>query len=427
MSTGNRARGPSFGADGGSGEELGPAFNRMPSINSEDGNDDYPTPDNTAATNTSASSKKDAVDAQSKVLLVKYKEDTYNIYNFLTEHPGGRSILEKYENKDITRAFDDINHSDYARQKMKEYLVADKSVQIAPVSIKNNKIDAKFVIKKLFTKEDQNLIHKTFGFLSLCSYVYRYLYVYPTTGTLGFVGSAFDWATLLLHFFLSASSLIFHVVERRIVSNPLIIYQEYRAHAIVFTLRGILITVFGLYQHLLPVAQARVALSVMMIAIHGVVDYITKIYGTPGITTVRNNDNGSIPHVKLFFAFYQVLAMSSHLLLDPKLCDLGWNTLIAIQSSAFLMTLKRKSLIRARTHFFWYTLALVLSMIYILQVKGVLFVACIVGVFFLKVKFNLNKYLMWGVFTSAYYLLSDSLAGQGFAAAPASNSTIAEL
>lgn len=90
------------------------------------------------------------------------------------------------------------------------------------------------------------------------------------------------------------------------------------------------------------------------------------------------------------------------------------------------MTLKRKSLIRARTHFFWYTLALVLSMIYILRVKGVVFVAAIVGLFALKVKFNLNKYLMWGVFTSAYYLLTDYMAGQSMAAA-GTNSTISEL
>lgn len=74
------------------------------------------------------------------------------------------------------------------------------------------------------------------------------------------------------------------------------------------------------------------------------------------------------------------------------------------------MTLKRKSLIRARTHFFWYTLALVLSMIYILHVKGPIFVAAIGGLFYLKVKFNLNKYLMWAAFTIGYYTLMDRLA-----------------
>eukprot|EP01034_Spumella_vulgaris_P029276 gene29276-36299_t len=402
MSKAVRARGPSFGTDGGKGEELGPSFNRIPSANSVDSD---------AANNDSQSKDKKNVQ-NGKSLLVKYKEDTYNIYDFLPEHPGGRSILEKYEDKDITRAFDDINHSEYARSKMKTYIVTDKNIVIAPVSLKgSNKIDAKFVIKKLFSNEDKNFIHKTFGFLSLCSYLYRYFYAYPTTGTLGFTGTTFDWLTLLLHFFLSFSSLIFHVVDRRIVSNPLIIYQEYRAHAIVFTIRGIVITIFGFYQHLLPTLAARITtLSAIMIAMHALVDYITVLYGTPGITTVRNDDNGTIPHVKLFFAFYQVLAMSTLLVIDDRLCDLGWNTLVAIQSSAFLMTLKRKSLIRARTHFFWYTLALVLSMVYIVHVKGVFFVAAIGGVFYLKVKTNLNKYLMWALFTLGYYLLMARLA-----------------
>lgn len=69
------------------------------------------------------------------------------------------------------------------------------------------------------------------------------------------------------------------------------------------------------------------------------------------------------------------------------------------------MTLKRKSLIRARTHFFWYSLALVLSMIVIFQHKGLYYCVAIGGLFFLKVKFNLNKYLMWGAFTIGYYSL----------------------
>lgn len=324
-----RPRGPSFGNAEGQQSEP-PAFNRVPSISSDDGNDE----------NLTDHSKDKKDDPKAKVLLVKYKDDTYNIHDFLPHHPGGRSILEKFENKDITRAFDDIGHSAFARSKLKTYILSDKSIVIEPVTLKTaNKIDANFVIKKLFTKEDKDMIHKTLGFLSLCSYSYRYLYVYPTTGGLGFTGTVFDWLTLLLHFLLSFSSLIFHVVEKRIVSNPLIIYQEYRMHAIVFTCRGVGITVFGLLQYMLTETQARFALSLLMIAIHGTVDYITVLYGTPGITTVRNDDDGTIPYVKLFFAFYQVLAMSSHLIVDNMLCDLGWNTLIAIQSSGNYYTL----------------------------------------------------------------------------------------
>ena len=41
--------------------------------------------------------------------------------------------------------------------------------------------------------------------------------------------------------------------------------------------------------------------------------------------------------------------------------NLAFNALIAIQSSAFLMTLNRKGLINWYTHAFWYSLSLVLS------------------------------------------------------------------
>jgi NAD/NADP transhydrogenase beta subunit len=49
-------------------------------------------------------------------------------------------------------------------------------------------------------------------------------------------------------------------------------------------------------------------------------------------------------------------------------------------------------------------------MAYITHVKGLLFVLAIGGLFFLKVKFNLNKYLMWAAFTIGYYLLMARLA-----------------
>lgn len=67
------------------------------------------------------------------------------------------------------------------------------------------------------------------------------------------------------------------------------------------------------------------------------------------------------------------------------------------------MTLKRKSLIRSRTHFFWYSLALVLSMLYIIKAKGILFFVGIMALFAAKVKFDVNKYLMWGAFTLGVY------------------------
>jgi hypothetical protein len=40
-------------------------------------------------------------------------------------------------------------------------------------------------------------VHKTLGFLAVCSFVYRYAYVYPQLGHLGFgKGTLLDWATM---------------------------------------------------------------------------------------------------------------------------------------------------------------------------------------------------------------------------------------
>lgn len=75
------------------------------------------------------------------------------------------------------------------------------------------------------------------------------------------------------------------------------------------------------------------------------------------------------------------------------------------------MTLKRKSLIRARTHLIWYTLALVLSMIYILQVKGFIHCLIVVGLFYVKVKTNMNKYVMWTLFALGTYFITDYYGG----------------
>lgn len=66
--------------------------------------------------------------------------------------------------------------------------------------------------KKLVTNEDPIYLHKTLGLFALCSFVYRYGYVLPTTGTLGFNGHWFDNLTVFLHLALSCSSIIFEVI-----------------------------------------------------------------------------------------------------------------------------------------------------------------------------------------------------------------------
>jgi hypothetical protein len=336
------------------------------------------------------------------MVIVEYRSEKYNLSDFVEKHPGGKAVIEKYKGGgDITRAFDKINHSEYAKSLLENYKINTSGTEEI---VKKPKIDMKFVISKLFTIEDSNNIHKILGFLSLLSFVYRY-FLFFTTGSLGFTGTSFDYLTIFIHQMLSTSSLIFHVLEKRILNNPLIIYEEYRLHAIVFTSKVTFLVLFGFFHHqFFDIFYSRIVLGLSMVIIHKIVDKITDIHGTPGLTTVRFKNDGELYWTKLFYSFYQVLTLGSQLILHENISDLGFNGLIAIQSSAFLMTLKRKSLIRGRTHVLFYSLALLLSYSYSYYICGPRLFMEIAILFALRVYFNISKYPMW--FLYALYRFS---------------------
>jgi hypothetical protein len=360
---------------------------------------------------------KDAVDQDqepqqvAEKFIVQYEGEDYNITDFLDSHPAGKTILLPFRNRDLTKKFLEVGHSDEAKKILRKHKV-NKSVAdlelLAKESGEKKRIKTEFVFKKLFTPEDEYLIHKTLGFLSLLSYLYRYFYVLPTTGNLGFEGTWLDLATLALHFFLSFSSLIFHVIKYRMPTRPLIIYEEYRLHAIVFTARGIAVSLVGMYMQNMQGSEEeiflrRCILGGVLLSLHLLVDYITHLYGTKGVTAVRNDGKLTFQYLGLFYSYYQFAALASHITWNARLGDLGFNTLIAIQSSAFLMTLKRKSLIRWYSHAFWYSLALALSYFVMWSIKGSVFFLYPAGLFFLRVKFGVDKYILWAAYAFAFY------------------------
>ena len=102
------------------------------------------------------------------------------------------------------------------------------------------------VKKKLGTKEDPQSVHKILGLSALISYFYRYYVCYNSQGNLGLGWDMLSWFTMALHFALSASSLIFHVVAKRMKGFPTVIYEQYRMHTIVFTSRCVAVYIFGL-------------------------------------------------------------------------------------------------------------------------------------------------------------------------------------
>lgn len=279
---------------------------------------------------------------------------------------------------------------------------------------------AKRLLLKLFTNEDHTQVHKTLGFLSVLSFLYRYFWLYPTTGSLGFDGSWFDHATLLVHFLLSFSSLIFHVIARRIINRPMIIWEEYRLHAIVFTSRTVGVYMFGIFRPFQGTILENVLLACTVLSFHLLADYVTSLYGAKdGSTTVRIKDNQSadISAVLRFYALYQFSALAGHIAPNTELAALGYNALIAIQSSAFLMTLYRKGVITYVTHGLVYSFCLMVSFFHIVRLCGCpMFYLKLSLVYALRTKMHVSKYVLWTAFALASVPQVERLIVQGMLA-----------
>jgi hypothetical protein len=137
---------------------------------------------------------------------------------------------------------------------------------------------------------------------------------------------------------------------------------------------------------------------------HLAVDYVTRKYSSPEVTTVRiisNAKEGKDVTVGLrFYSLYQFIATGCLLTPSERAGDLGWNTLIAIQSSAFLMTLFKKGLIRWYTHAIVYSACLLLSLYYMMiSIGSIFFLTSVLCVYFLRL-YKIDKYVLWTLYTA---------------------------
>lgn len=144
----------------------------------------------------------------------------------------------------------------------------------------------------------------------------------------------------------------------------------------------------------------QAVLATLVLSHHVVVDRVTAAYGTPGTTAVRVDGKGhDIPTtiVLRFYALYQLAAVAAHVVPHERTSDLGFNSLIAIQSSAFLMTLYRKALVEKTTHGLFYSIALLISYFHIFRLHNwdPIFFGKIALVFVLRTQLRVNKYVLW--------------------------------
>lgn len=267
-------------------------------------------------------------------------------------------------------------------------------------------------LSKLMTKEDPNHLHKTLGILSVVSFLYRYVYCYNVYGSLHFDGQNaaprdrfLDWMTMLVHTLLAFSSIIFRVPRKRIKGKPMVIYEEYRQHAMVFTARCFLVFAVA---YLFPDGPTWFPIVAVMCC-HLLADRITSIHGTKGNTAVRATQKAMkistfYRYVGKLYSLYQFLAIGSHILPNERLADLAFNAIIAIQSSAFMMTLYRKRIIRGRTHMVVYAACLIVSGFHICRLIGWWSTGLVCVAFLLRINsprdmpLANNKYFIWSIF-----------------------------
>lgn len=244
------------------------------------------------------------------------------------------------------------------------------------------------MLRKLVTRHDCFHVHKILGTACLVSFMYHYFVHWPATGSLGAT-----WPAVALHLALSLSGLQFQVPAKRIKKWPTIIWEEYRLHAVVFSFRAVVVAGLSGFGRVCGIA-----------AVHLMSDEVTRRFGEPGNTTVRGKHSHD-PSRRLWwltrsYATYQYLALASHLAAtDSAALDLAFNSFIAVQSSAFCMTLNRKGIMTWKGHAVTYLVCIIISAAYIVQVLPLPQVALALVFGYGRMQ-GMNKYPLWLLYWS---------------------------
>lgn len=90
---------------------------------------------------------------ENKEFKIKHLGDSYNIYDFLNNHPGGINYVKPYEDKEITKRMENTQHSKAAYYLLREYKTGGRDT-----SNKNNQEDLEVIFFVLFSL----IFHETF-------------------------------------------------------------------------------------------------------------------------------------------------------------------------------------------------------------------------------------------------------------------------
>ena len=268
---------------------------------------------------------------------------------------------------------------------------------------------------RLLTKADPFHFHKSVGLACLFHFAYRF-YCLCNFGV-AFPVSESGWVTLLscsLHLLLHMTSFVFHLPKKRNFNKPML-WPEFRVHNAVFGSRntiGALLCLFlwtddFVLQHPLLTWVSKAALLVGSMA---AADQATRHAGDrnqrttnampfPDWTTCSEKKE-----VQLFYTqaqFHATMLAVSH----P---GLSFASVFGIEIASLCMTLVRKAKISTSNYHQVYALSLwlVYPMLFVTFIHGRFPTVVLLGPLssitkMLRVRKNVNKYVLWTCFVSA--------------------------
>ena len=339
----------------------------------------------------------------------------YDITTFVQEHPGGPDVFKldeknKDELIDFTQKFNDVGHSEYAVNLLENYKV-DELSEDDPRFNRSNKLEYnKTKISKLITHEDKFHLHKIFGCVSLLNYFYL-LFDFFYSGavaemTLRTIDSGFIGLTWV-HSVLSLSALQFLIPRTRTGIIPMI-WQEFRAHSIVFAVRS-----FVLINLLYFIAKkcdgdvragaitGCVRLGVVLLAMKLAdlsTDYLreNKKETTTATMPYWSDCPANVQSaIKYFYTHSQFMATYVCLFAEiPYILAVAF----PIQFASFMMTLVRKNIISS----FWYHVLYGGSLLAVYLINAAdmrLYPVILIGslLIYLRVHLKMNKYVLWTI------------------------------
>ena len=358
-------------------------------------------------------------------MIIYINRHKYDITEFIKEHPGGADVFK--DGKDMTGEFNAVGHSKNAVKMLEQYLVEDNDAENTIKNGENNNSDndinldnvsmCDFAchklkqnrITKLFTHEDKFNSHKLLGFFAVINFMYFFFDIYYS----GFKGEMtlrkFDIRfvlSLIVLAILSLSSLQFKVPTNFNKVNFGMV-KEYQLHAIIFSLRSIIIMLILYFVDNPWIKQILVILIIF--ATMFCADLVTKYTKDPN--DILGSKVGNIPvwhdcpkilkdHIHKIYSFAQLFFTTW--CFNPQ-AEIQFAAIFVIQITAFLTTLARKGIIGVKGWNILYLMEYAMialgwsrnPQIYIQFVIGIL-------MFILRTRINIKKYALWMGYTLCF-------------------------